>query len=380
MSLTLNASRSALLSALSDAASTRDRNPANPIYNAVLLTFEKNNISVRAISQSGSVRILCVGNGSGSACFNPDELIAWLKVCSDDVVRLEDADNERIEAKCGKSSRKIACVPPSTFPVPRDEDTKPAFTINGGTLVGMLAKAAVATDPSDSARGLDLVFAEYGDGTVMFTGASTIRLIRSCSAVETSSSGSFTMAPVAVATIRKIHKDSDSSVTVSVGSTGYSVDSGDVSMHFRMSNHTYVDYRQFIPKQNKYHAKMGREHMVGVMLRMAAGADSGKPVMTRLSFGENEMEAIHYTDNGRAVETAPFGVDGGSAEITVNAVSMAEVLRVMDYDDVVFGFYMESSDPSKAWNTPCILAPSEKPEGYDDIYLVMPVTPITERK
>jgi DNA polymerase-3 subunit beta len=381
MSLTLNASRSAILSALSDAASTRDRNPANPIYNAVLLTFEKNNISVRAISQSGSVRILCVGNGSGSACFNPDELIAWLKVCSDDVVRLEDADNERIEAKCGKSSRKIACVPPSTFPVPRDEDTKPAFTIKGNALVEALASASVSMAPADNKYGLSVVHIEYEPGTAMLTATDGNRLIRVSTTADTTETGSFDMTAVSVANVRKIHKDTDVDVKVSVGSAGYSVDSGDVSMHFRKAEVQYPDYRVLVPKKHRYSIRFNREHMIGVMLRMSVGVDTGKVAETRLAFSGNEIEIVRHAEHGRAVETAPFGMEGGgNADLTINAVYMAELLRTMTGDDVVFHFYNPGGDDGKAWSYPCLIEPAEKPENYSDIYLIMPIAPIAERK
>ena len=379
MSLTLNASRSALLSALSDAASTRDRNPANPIYNAVLLTFEKNNVSVRAISQSGSVRIMCVGNGSGSACFNPDELIAWLKVCSDDVVRLEDADNERIEAKCGKSSRKIACVPPSTFPVPRDEDTKPAFTANGKAMVEAITAAAVCM--TTDKYGMEAIHVECGPGIIMFTGTDGRRLARISAPADIADPCSFDLSPAAVANIRKIHKDTDADVKVSVGSTGYSVDSGDVSMHFRKCDVEFPDYRSLIPKRHRYSVKMGREQMVGAMLRMSVGVDAGKVAETRLAFTDGEVEITRHTEHGRAVETAPFGMEGGgSSELTINAVYMAELLRTMTGDDVVFHFYNPGGDDSKAWSYPCLIEPAEKPENYSDIYLIMPIAPIAERK
>jgi hypothetical protein len=168
---------------------------------------------------------------------------------------------------------------------------------------------------------------------------------------------------------------------VSVGSAGYSVDSGDVSMHFRKAEVQYPDYRVLVPKKHRYSIRFNREHMIGVMLRMSVGVDTGKVAETRLAFSGNEIEIVRHAEHGRAVETAPFGMEGGgNADLTINAVYMAELLRTMTGDDVVFHFYNPGGDDGKAWSYPCLIEPAEKPENYSDIYLIMPIAPIAERK
>lgn len=215
----------------------------------------------------------------------------------------------------------------------------------------------------------------------MLTATDGNRLIRVSTTADTTETGSFDMTAVSVANVRKIHKDTDVDVKVSVGSAGYSVDSGDVSMHFRKAEVQYPDYRVLVPKKHRYSIRFNREHMIGVMLRMSVGVDTGKVAETRLAFSGNEIEIVRHAEHGRAVETAPFGMEGGgNADLTINAVYMAELLRTMTGDDVVFHFYNPGGDDGKAWSYPCLIEPAEKPENYSDIYLIMPIAPIAERK
>ena len=141
---------------------------------------------------------------------------------------------------------------------------------------------------------------------------------------------------------------------------------GHTMLACRLIDGRYPNYASVIPEDNPYELCIDRKALIGALRRVLPFAsESSQQVRLRIGTGKIEVSSEDIDFATSAKEEVSCSYEGTPMSIGFMGTSLVEILGNLESDEVL----MQFADPSR----PCIIIPSEQPEGEEVLMLLMPM-------
>ena len=282
-------------------------------------------------------------------------------------IRFRSHHDGRIDIHCGRSRFEISTLPAEEFP----SMPKPAEGIQirlpQRQLKSIIRRVVLATASVDESRAVMTGVLVKFSGTEMTMVATDGRRM-ACqfyACPESLGEGVQVIVPGrAMQEIVRLLNDSDELVELSLAEGQLHCQVGDVSLHCRLLEGTFPDYRRVLPTSFQRSCRIGREAFLGGLQRMLVLAqEKQSPNLVVLDLSEGQLAISANTpDVGLGQEEISAVLDGEPLRIAFNGKYIADALTILEAEEVRIDF----QDDSKS----AVLSHYGE-EGYS--YVLMPV-------
>ncbi len=177
---------------------------------------------------------------------------------------------------------------------------------------------------------------------------------------------SFILQKKPAALLKNVLTRDDSEVIIRFDDRNAEITFGNTQLSCRLIDGRYPNYASVIPEDNPYELTIDRKTLIGALRRVLPFAsESSQQVRLRIAEGKIEVSSEDIDFATSAKEEVTCSYDGAPMSIGFMGTSLVEILSNLESEEV----QMQFADPSR----PCIIIPSEHPEGEEVLMLLMPM-------
>lgn len=177
---------------------------------------------------------------------------------------------------------------------------------------------------------------------------------------------SFILQKKPAALLKNVLTRDDSEVIIRFDDRNAEITFGNTQLSCRLIDGRYPNYASVIPEDNPYELTIDRKTLIGALRRVLPFAsESSQQVRLRIAKGKIEVSSEDIDFATSAKEEVTCSYDGAPMSIGFMGTSLVEILSNLESEEV----QMQFADPSR----PCIIIPSEQPEGEEVLMLLMPM-------
>ena len=313
------------------------KNASLPALSSVLLIAGDDGIKLRATNLETGIDLKVDGQCSGEGVVAIPAAILDQVAASftgEGVVHLEQAgDTVTIASGSGKSSVKT--VPYDDFPsIPFPEKPKNRIVIPGTTLKSVFAAIAPVASVSTIRPELASIHLAIEGGTLTAVATDSFRLAeKKVSLSNTGTQGTFLIPAKNALEIAQALPDEDVILSFDDNQCAFVSNRGMIVS--RLTNATYPDYRQIIPKESVVEAIVLRKDFESALKRTMIFSDTFQKV--RLSFDPKEKHLTLFARNadvGESSEPIVAQLSGSALDIAFNHRYLTAVLSLTSADSL----------------------------------------------
>jgi DNA polymerase-3 subunit beta len=256
-----------------------------------------------------------------------------LKDAGDEEIRLE-SDKDVVTVWCGDGFYRVLGESVENFPpVPEFKET--GTKLPGAVLADMIKKTSMAAAEERSRYSLNGLYISFEGKKVTMAATDGRRLAVREEKLKSKGEDASGIVPVkGVATIRRVVENSDEA-EISLSDNMVMVRASGGEVYSRLIEGKFPDYKRVIPVGNDKRIVLSREDLLSIV-RRASLLCSGESRAVKFSLGKGELKFSSRTaEVGEAELSLPVSYDGPAIEIDFNPDYIADVLRVLDTDEVV---------------------------------------------
>lgn len=177
---------------------------------------------------------------------------------------------------------------------------------------------------------------------------------------------SFILQKKPAALLKNVLTRDDSEVIIRFDDRNAEITFGNTQLSCRLIDGRYPNYASVILEDNPYELTIDRKTLIGALRRVLPFAsESSQQVRLRIAEGKIEVSSEDIDFATSAKEEVTCSYDGAPMSIGFMGTSLVEILSNLESEEV----QMQFADPSR----PCIIIPSEHPEGEEVLMLLMPM-------
>ncbi len=345
-------------------------NPVLPILDDFLFTIKKNQLTISATDLETSItnRLEVMSDGDSVVAIPAKILLDTLKALPDQPITIT-VDDETFAITITSAYGKYRLAGESgqdypRIPEPEQEDT---VTIPATLLSKAISKTLFATSSDELRPAMTGVYVSLDFNKLTFVATDAHKLVRYTFSDNISGevATSFII-PKKSLNLLKAALPAEGNVTLSLDKANAFFSFDDTHLVCRLIDQRYPDYNSVIPVGNPNLLTIRRADLQSSLKRIVIYANkTTNQVIFDISPNSLTVSAQDLDFSNEANEQLPCTYDGSPLTIGFNAKFMAEMLGVLESEDVK----MELATPSRAG----ILLPAEETEGEDILMLVMPV-------
>jgi DNA polymerase-3 subunit beta len=362
-------SSSELLKQLQIAFGTISSNPSSAIMEGFLFSIQDSILTISATDNETAIstEMDVMADFNGKVAIPGKILMDTLKALPSQPITFQiDDSNFGIEITSAYGKYKLAGENGADFPAIPTPDDVEAVSLSGLALLQGISKTIFATSTDDLRPAMMGVYFQIDLNKISMVATDAHKLVRYvCTDITSMVSSSFIM-PKKALNLLKTVVPSDAEVTLSFNKSYAFFTFNKIKMVCRLIDNKYPDYNAVIPVDNPLSVQISRNDFQNSLKRIAIYANkTTNQVVLNITKGSMTVSAQDLDFSNEATEQLPCNYDGSPLVIAFNAKFMAEMLGVLDSDEVL----LELSTPSRAG----LMFPSEQKEGTDILMLVMPV-------
>ena len=345
-------------------------NPVLPILEDFLFVLDNSELRISATDLETSIitTIEVRSEDAGAVAIPARILIDTLKALPPQPVTFEvDMDNFGIAITSSYGKYKLAGENGRDFPeIAQDGEETDTITVESSMLVNAISKTLFATSTDELRPVMSGVLFHIDFGKLILVATDAHKLVRyTYSGIETEVDTKF-IAPKKALNLLKSALPAGEQVTLKFDSSNAFFRFGETLLVCRLIDGRYPDYEGVIPKNNPNLLGIERSDFQNSLKRISIYANkTTNQVMLDISDGSLTVSAQDLDFSNEATEQLSCSYDGDALRIGFNARFLAEMLGVLENDEV----QMQLGGPMQAG----ILKPTETPEDEDILMLVMPV-------
>jgi DNA polymerase-3 subunit beta len=272
-----------------------------------------------------------------------------------------------LHLSCGRSKFDISTLPAEEFPGIPQPGELPQVCVAQRTFRSAIRRVAIATASSDESKATMTGIYTHIDGSTLTLVATDGRRMAYQELAVDNPEGLQVQAIVpgrAMQELSRLLGDVDEPVCFSLAQGQFYCSLNAVTMHSRLLEGVFPDYRRVLPKEFQRFARIGRESLMGALQRMLIVAqEKQSPNLIVLDFdGDVLMLSANTPDVGVAQEEVAVVYEGEPLKIAFNGKYLVEALQALDAEEVD----LDLQDDARS----SVL----RPYGQQDYkYVVMPV-------
>jgi DNA polymerase-3 subunit beta len=344
-------------------------NPVLPILEDFLFTIDGNTLKIAATDLETSIttEMEIQASGSGEVAIPAKILLDTLKALPEQPITFSiDEDNFAIGITSAYGKYKLAGEDGADFPTIPQPDEVSSIEIPASTLTHAINKTLFATSNDDLRPAMTGVYFSVSNAALTCVATDAHKLVKySYLELESSIEENFII-PKKALNLLKNSLPSNDEVNLSFNRANAFFSFGSVNLVCRLIDARYPDYNAVIPTENPNVLTINRKDFQSSLKRIAIYANkTTNQVVLNISEGSLTVSAQDLDFSNEATEQLPCSYEGEPLSIGFNAKFLAEMLSILDTDDVK----LEMSTSNRAG----ILLPSDQPEDEEVMMLVMPV-------
>jgi DNA polymerase III subunit beta len=282
-------------------------------------------------------------------------------------VRMKASAEGRLSVQCGRSRFEIATLPAEEFPgIPQPGDL-PQVGVPQRLFKSAIRRVTFATASAEESRAVMTGVYTHIEGSQMTLVATDGRRMAYHELAIDNPDGLQVQAVVpgrAMQELSRLLSDTDEAVYFSLAQGQFYCSLGSVSMHSRLLEGVFPDYRRVLPREFQRLARVGRESLLAALQRMLIVAqEKQSPNLIVLDLQGDVMNLTANTpDVGLAQEEVAVVYEGDPLKIAFNGRYLVDALSVLDTEEVE----LELQDDTRS----AVVRPLAQ---QDYKYVVMPV-------
>lgn len=274
----------------------------------------------------------------------------------------------QLKLSCGHTQFELSTLPAEEFPSMPESENAPVFSLPQAVLKTMIRQVGVAAaSPNDESRAVMtgiLTRLEPTLLTMVATDGRRLSCMRHPLEEDAERVAEVIVPARAMQEMVRLLGEEDEGVMVKVteGQVFFTV--GAVSLHCRLLEGNFPDYRKVVPTEFQRTCRLGREAFLNGLRRMLIVAQEKRsPHLIRLRFAQDALTLSANTpDLGSGSEQIDVVYEGEELLIAFNGRYLVDVLNVLECEEVQFDLQEETRS--------AVVRPFGSNE-YD--YVVMPV-------
>lgn len=295
---------------------------------------------------------------------------------ADIVRRLPEADvsisandeKRTMEIRSGKAFFQIHTMEPRDFPALPQVDGQKSWAIEQWRLRDLVRQTSFAVAIDDNRPFLTGVLIDISEDDINFVATDAYRMALRHEVQPNPVRQAQVIVPNKALSelLRILDPSAEEPIQVNIGQSHVVFTLERTRVITRLIEGTFPNYRQIIPKSIKSEVLLNRQALQSAVERASLLARDGASVI-KIEIGNEGNDGVEISASvaevGQVYEQIPFlSFTGEPVEIALNARYLADVLRVLDSEEVRFQFTGNRS--------PSIVRPSAE---YDYTYMIMPV-------
>ena len=341
--------RQSLMNGLSLVQGIVERRNTVPILGHVLIEPEAQSLRLAAtdLEVGISTQVPCKSGKEKSLTLNARKLFEIVRETEGEEFSINSLDNDWVELKCGRSRFKMMGLDPRSFPAMPSQSTKSegarksvkaALPVSAAVLATMIDKTLFAVSPDEARYNLSGVYLEAHDaGKARMVATDGHRLSMIDRVVPGFAMEGGTIIPrKGLTELRKLlDQGGDSEVTLLLDGQLASLKRGPTEVSMRLVEGEFPDYRGVVPKQTKYHIKVGRDALQASIKRAAIFSNERyHGVKLALASGALTVSSTS-PEMGEASETIDVDYRGDEFAVGFNAAYLLQALAVIPADSEI---------------------------------------------
>ncbi len=335
--------RQSLMNGLSLVQGIVERRNTVPILGHVLIEPEEKSIRLAAtdLEVGISTQVPCKSGKEKSLTLNARKLFEIVRETEGDEFSINSLDNDWVELKCGRSRFKMMGLDPRSFPAMPSQSAKAdgpkksvkaSLTISAAVLATMIDKTIFSVSPDEARYNLSGVYLEAHDaGKARMVATDGHRLSMIDRVIPGFAMEGGTIIPrKGLTELRKLLDQSgDSEVKLMLDGQLASLKRGATEVSMRLVEGEFPDYRGVVPKQTKYHIKVGRDALQASIKRAAIFSNE-RYHGVKLALGTGALTVSSTSpEMGEASETIDVDYRGDEFSVGFNAAYLLQALAVV---------------------------------------------------
>ncbi|HND86832.1 MAG TPA: DNA polymerase III subunit beta [Saprospiraceae bacterium] len=363
-------SSSELLKQLQIASGAIGSNPVLPILEDFLFRLENKKLTIAATDLETSIAttIEVLADDDFTVAVPAKILLDTLKALPPQPITFAvNPDNWGIEITSSYGKYKLAGENGAEFPVLPEADTVDTVKINSQYLLEAINKTVFATSSDELRPAMTGVYFQVDMNKLVCVATDAHKLVKYTTPRLAGEVSATFIVPKKALNLLKNALPASDGVTLSFNKANAFFSFGGMSLVCRLIDARYPDYNAVIPVDNPNNMVVSRADFQNSLKRIAIYANkTTNQVVLDINDKSLTVSAQDLDFSNEATEQMSCTYEGNPMKIAFNAKFLAEMLGVLDSDEV----RVDLSTPSRAG----ILTPVEESNADRDILmLVMPV-------
>ncbi len=364
-------STSVLLEELQTISGAISNNTVLPILEDFLFVVEGKVLRIVASDletfMSSIVEDIEIAEG-GTVAIPSKILLDTLKALPNQPLHFEiDDDTYQIKILSNSGNYALVGEGGEDFPeIPQPEEID-ELNIDAEVLLNAVNKTLFAVSTDELRPAMTGVNVELGEEGVTFVATDAHKLVKYRNLdITTANYSNFIIPRKAMSLLKNMLAKSKGEVQIAYNATNAFFSLNGIEMVCRLIDARFPDYNAVIPVNNPNIITINREDLAKALRRIAIySSKSTYQVKLHVSPGKLGLEAEDRDFSNEAKESLACQYEGEKMDIAFNARFLAEVLGVLDTEEVD----IELSTPSRAG----VIVPSDTSENEELLMLVMPI-------
>ena len=246
-------------------------------------------------------------------------------------------------------------------------DEATTITIPSGILADNISRTLFATANEEIRPVMNGLYFDLNQEALAIVASDGHKLVRNkILSITNEEPVSFILPKKPATLLKNVLTHDDTPVEIRFDNLNAEVTFASGNLKCRLIEGRYPNYNSVIPTDNPCQMTIDRRSLLGSVKRILPFAsESSQSIRLRLGIGQVEASSEDIDFATSAKETIVCDYNGTPMSIGFKGPSLVEILSSLTSDEVL----MELADPSR----PCLIFPSEQPEGQNILMLIMPM-------
>lgn len=309
-----------------------------PVYSNIMIE-PVTETECRLTANNGEVQLTakldCQWEEQGRITVEGAKLSSIMKSLPKDSTATLKLDRDSLVVTCSRSRFKLKTIPAVEFPVFDQPDTAQEFIVDAAVMRKALDRVSPAMAVNDVRYYLNGVHLCFNSGKLDVVATDGHRLHMTTMQGDWGDHA-VTLPNDAVRPVAALM--TGGGVGLMLGENSLQASSGGRSVSVKLVDGKYPDYNRVIPRQNNNHVEFTRSELAGAVQRVKLlSNEKYKGMKFVVSGGECTLTGQNIS-NEESFETVPVVYSGPDIEAGFNADYVADVLSVVESDQVAFEF------------------------------------------